>query len=401
MFKQSLLAATIAAASLSAHAADELPSTAEMWKIIQEQQKEIQALKGQVEETEVKVDATADAVEQSSNGQLSKLAEWVEKTKIGGYGEHHFNRFEDEDDMVDAHRFVMYLSHQFTDDIRFFSEIELEHGLVEDTDDGSGSGEVELEQAFIEWTYTQGHNVQLGQFLIPVGIMNETHEPDTFYGTERNLVEKNIIPATWWETGAMFNGEIAPGLSYSTGVHSGLKTDEGGKIRDGRQKSAKATANDLAYTARLKYTGIQGLELAASVQYQEDITQGYASEDADALLTEVHAIYTTGPFSVRALWAEWDVEGEGFEAAGRDSQEGWYIEPSYKLTEKLGVFARYSEYNNEAGISDSVDYEIWDYGINYWLAPTVVLKADYTDYVNDSTDGKDKDAFNLGVGWSF
>jgi hypothetical protein len=230
--------------------------------------------------------------------------------------------------------------------------------------------------------------------------MNETHEPDTFYGTERNLVEKNIIPVTWWETGAMFNGEIAPGLSYSAGVHSGLKTDEGGKIRDVRQKSAKATANDLAYTARVKYTAVQGLELAATLQYQEDVTQGTASEDAGALLTEIHAIYQTGPLAVRALWAKWDVDGAGFDATGRDSQEGWYVEHSYKVTDKLGVFARNSEYNNATGLSSSVEYEVWDYGINYWLTPHVVIKADYTDFVNDNS-GTDNDAFNLGLGWSF
>ncbi len=396
MFKKSIMAIAIAAVTVSAHAADELPTAAEMWKVIQQQQKEIQALKSQIEETDVKVTATADAVEQGSGGTVSKLAQWTEKTKIGGYGEHHFNHFEDKDDKIDAHRFVVYLSHQFNDKVSFFSELELEHSLA-----GEGKpGEVELEQAYIQWDYTGGHNVQFGQFLVPVGIMNETHEPDTFYGTERNLVEKNVIPVTWWETGVMFNGELAPGLSYSAAVHSGLKTADGGSIRSGRQKSAKATAEDLAYTGRLKYTGIQGLELAATIQYQEDITQGVASE-ADALLTEFHAIYSAGPVSVRALWASWDVDGDGFDTAGSDDQEGWYIEPSYRLSEKIGVFARYSEYNNKAGDSDSIDAEIWDYGINYWLTPTVVLKADYSDYVNKNSGSTDNDAFNLGVGWSF
>ena len=36
-------------------------------------------------------------------------------------------------------------------------------------------------------------------------------------------------------------------------------------IRSGRQKVSKAKANDLAATARLKYTGIPGLELAVTV----------------------------------------------------------------------------------------------------------------------------------------
>jgi hypothetical protein len=412
MLKKSFLAAAIGLATVSAQAA-ETPSMEEMWKLIQQQQAEIKNLKAQlnqaetkIEETEVKVAATADAVEQgvslAGNEKLAKLASWAEKTSIGGYGEHHYNHFRDGRDQVDAHRFVLFVGHQFTDDVRFFSEIEIEHGLVEDTADGSGPGEVELEQAYIEWDFAEKHSLVLGQFLTPVGILNETHEPDTFYGTERNQVEKNIIPATWWETGAMVKGEIAPGLSYNLALHSGLEIDTAGgdyKIRDGRQKSAKATAEDFAYTARLKYTGIQGLELGATVQYQEDITQGIEAGDTSALLTEVNAIYKVGNAQVRALWAEWDIEGDSFELNGSDEQSGWYIEPSYKLTEKFGVFARYSEWNNQANNSSTDDSKVWDYGINYWLTPTVVLKADYSN--NKDKDGDDNDSLNLGLGWSF
>ncbi|MEH6542896.1 MAG: porin [Porticoccaceae bacterium] len=405
MLKPILLAAAVAVASLGAQAA---PSLDEMWEVIQQQQAEIAELKAQLNktdsklvETEMKVTATADAVEQgaAASGSLAKMAQWAEKTQIGGYGEHHFNHFSDSEDQVDAHRYVLFFGHQFTDDVRFFSEFELEHGIAGEDQ----PGEIELEQAYIEWDYAQNHSVQIGQFLIPVGIMNETHEPDTFYGTERNLVEKNIIPATWWESGVMLKGELAPGLSYNFALHSGLNSPDTGskafQIRDGRQKSAKATAEDFAYTARLKYTGIGGLELGATVQYQEDISQGTVS-DASAMLTEVHGIYQQNDFGVRALWAEWDVDGDAAKLAGRDKQDGWYVEPSYKVTEKLGVFTRYSEFNNNAGDSSSIDSEVWDYGMNYWLTQNVVLKLDYTDFVNESS-GTDKDALNLGVGWSF
>lgn len=405
MLKTILLATVVAVASLGAQAA---PSLDEMWEVIQQQQAEIAELKAQLNktdtklvETEMMVTATADAVEQgaAASGSLAKMAQWAEKTQIGGYGEHHFNRFADSEDQVDAHRYVLFFGHQFTDDVRFFSEFELEHGIAGEDQ----PGEIELEQAYIEWDYAQNHSVQVGQFLIPVGIMNETHEPDTFYGTERNLVEKNIIPATWWESGVMLKGELAPGLSYNFALHSGLNSPDTGskafQIRDGRQKSAKATAEDFAYTARLKYTGIAGLELGATVQYQEDISQGTVS-DASAMLTEVHGIYQQNDFGVRALWAEWDVDGDAAKLAGRDKQDGWYVEPSYKVTEKLGVFTRYSEFNNNAGDSSSIDSEVWDYGMNYWLTENVVLKLDYTDFVNESS-GTDNDALNLGVGWSF
>ena len=262
---------------------------------------------------------------------------------------------------------------------------------------------LELEQAYIEWDYVENHSAKFGQFLIPVGIINETHEPDSFYGVERNPVEKNIIPTTWWETGAMLSGEVAPGVSYDMGVHSGFATGDGGKVRDGRQKSAKATAEDLAYTGRIKYTGIAGLEVAATFNYQQDITQGVGTGNNDALLLETHVVYEKGPFGLRALYAEWDIDGDTFDANGRDKQSGYYIEPSYKILPNLGVFVRYSEWDNNAGSSTSTaDVEQWDAGINYWLHKNVVLKADYTDERKDrSANSTDGDAINLGVGWSF
>ena len=122
------------------------------------------------------------------------------KTVIGGYGELHYNNIEDTES-IDFHRFVLFFGHEFTESIRFFSEFELEHALS-----GDGKpGEVELEQAYIEMDLTESTTLKTGLFLVPVGIINETHEPPTFYGVERNPVEKNIIPATWWEAGAGFN----------------------------------------------------------------------------------------------------------------------------------------------------------------------------------------------------
>lgn len=383
--------------SLGASAA---PSVEELWDLVQKQQTEIEELKKdqqeakeELEVAEQKIEATADAIESSSGVAGGKASQWAENTRIGGYGEHHFNNFETGDDQIDAHRFVLFIAHDFSDSLRFFSEFELEHGLA-----GEGQpGEVELEQAYIEWRFSQNHALVAGQFLVPVGILNETHEPETFYGVERNLVEKNIVPTTWWETGAMLQGELAPGLSYNLAIHSGLAASDGGAVRGGRQKSAEALANDLAYTARLKYTGISGLELAATIQLQEDITQGMAADDTSATLTELHAIYQLGRFNLRALYADWSVDGAAFELAGRDVQQGWYIEPSYKFNDQFGIFVRQGSWNNEAGLVASDDSEVTDIGFNFWLNEHVVFKADY----QDAGDYNGNDSLNLGLGWSF
>lgn len=376
--------------------AAEMPSQEEMWRIIQEQQREIETLKKNMKTTEEKAEAAVEVAEQSQQ-TVASTASWAEKTHIGGYGEMHYNNLDTDDGRkkeIDFHRFVLFFGHQFTDRLRFWSELELEHAISSSND----NGEIELEQAYVEYDLTPSQHIKGGMFLIPVGILNETHEPPTFYGVERNPVERNIIPTTWWAGGAELTGEIAPGWSYNFGVHEGLDTDDY-SIRGGRQKTSNADAHDLASTARVKWNGIAGVELAATLQYQQNITQGL-DNDASAWLYEAHADIQRGPFGLRALYARWDIDGDGASAAGRDEQEGFYIEPSYKLTAKFGVFARYNQWDNEAGSSSDSEKKQYDAGFNYWPHPDVVLKADYQKQDNEGNSGEE-DGFNLGIGYQF
>ncbi|MGS0676299.1 porin [Shewanella sp. 0m-4] len=391
--KKTLLATALVGmfASQTAVAADD---SAELRKIIEQQQQVLQDLEKRLDETEKRVEQTADVVEESVSVSVTESS-----TTIGGYGELHYNNITDnktgnDKKSIDFHRFVLFFGHEFTENTRFFSELEIEHAL-------SGNdkpGEVELEQAYIEHDFNQMFTGKAGLFLIPVGIINETHEPPAFYGVERNPVEKNIIPATWWEAGALLNVKAAPGLVFDGAITSGLKVDDTYNIRGGRQKVAKADASDLAYTAHVKYTGVTGLELAATAQYQSDLTQGAAGVDnAAATLLTAHAIYSIEAFTVKALYAQWDIDGKEAKALGRNEQNGWYIEPSYRINESFGVFARYNEYDNNAGNNEDTKIEQTNVGINYWLHENVVFKADY-----ETVGGaKDADGFNLGVGYQF
>ncbi|RRQ22426.1 porin [Thiohalobacter thiocyanaticus] len=400
--KRSTLALSIGAllAGGQTALAQDMPSAEEMWRIIQQQQKQIQELKARVEDTDMKADAAVEAVE--SGGGTGGGATWAETTQIGGYGELHYNNLDgsggaSDKDELDFHRFVLFVNHQFSDNIRLFTELEIEHALA-----GEGQpGEVELEQAYVEMDLNDYHRAKAGVFLLPVGILNETHEPNTFYGVERNPIEKNIIPTTWWAAGAGLSGELGQGFSYDLGVHEGLRITDATSfaVRGGRQKSAEADASDLAYTGRLKYTGMPGLELATTLQHQTDITQGSVANAGSANLFEAHGIYSKGPFGLRALYARWDLDGSGPETVGADEQFGWYIEPSFRLNEKWGLFARYNEWDNRAGNSSQSEMTQVDVGVNFWPHPDVVLKADYQ--MQDNDNGQDQDGFNLGVGYQF
>lgn len=367
-------------------------------------QQEIDALKKQNQLIMERLDASMDMMEskKSGHGHGSKG-----KTTMGGYGELHYNNLNgeggaDDKEQIDFHRFVLFFGHEFNDKIRFFSELELEHTLAGDGTIGkngdSKPGEIELEQAYIEFDLSETMQAKGGLFLVPVGIINETHEPNTFYGTERNPVEKNIIPATWWEAGAGISGEISAGLSYDLAYTSGLDlSGSNNKIRDGRRKVANAPANSPMISARIKYTAIPGLELASTVVNINDYTQGQGTKNS-ATMIEAHAVYNTGNFGLRALYASWDVNGK---TMGYDKQSGWYVEPSYKITPKLGVFARYNKYDNQAGSGrdGTSAKQQTDIGVNYWPHEDVVIKLDFQTQSN--ANNNNQNGFNMAVGYQF
>lgn len=386
-----------------------LPASALAAPTLEELQMQIEALAAELEAQKKPAGATG-------NGN----------TTLGGYGEAYFKRIDGSKDELDAYRLVLFIGHTFDDKVRFGSELEIEHAYVKDNDntctftdtdaDGivdpaelvcgkaaTSQGYVAVEQLFLEYKYAQKHRAFAGQLLVPVGILNETHEPDTFYGVFRAPVEREILPGTWFETGVMFSGDIADGVSYDAMISSGLKGDGSKAVKDMRQRGSKADASDLAWTARIKYTGLPGTELGLSVQQQKDMAQGTLASDLDGTLVAAHAAYNNGPFGLRALFAQWDIN-EAALAAGnklRAEQGGWYVEPSFKVTESVGLFLRHSVWDNAA--ADAADSEWTDQavGVNWWLHERAVVKADLQFRDDPNPANKDQDGFNLGIGFQF
>lgn len=402
--------------------ARELPSPEEMWAVIQKQQEQIAQLSDRVEAAEARYTtaetqlaetanriAETDAMIETTTAFVETLADqsgssggnaWYDRTSLGGYGEMHLQMGSDGE--IDFHRWVLFIGHEFTDSVRMFSEFELEHSLA-----GDGKpGEVELEQAYIEFDLDEMNRAKAGLFLLPVGLLNETHEPATFFGVERNTVEKNIIPTTWWEGGVGLTHVTAEGWSFDGALHSGLSAPVSGSkafnIRSGRQKVAKASFESGAATMRARYSGIPGLDLAVSAQYQQDLAQGALAQSIDATLVTAHADWRRGGFGLRALYAQWNLGGAAPALLGRDEQNGYYVEPSYRFeTERgeIGFFGRYSRYDLEAGNGADSANEYFDLGVSYWPIAPVVLKADvqFARPANGSND----ETVSLGVGYHF
>lgn len=437
------IAAVVAASLPLITLAQEEPSVAQLWELVQRQQAELEQLRAEVEEArnsnrEIEIQSLEFSERLEAVGEVLDSpsarggSSWADRTTVGGYGEVLYNSgtSSSSSNELDVQRFVLFLNHQFNDSLRFVSELEIEHSLIEG---GDAPGAVEMEQAYLQWDYADNHNVLGGMYLVPVGILNETHEPNTFYGVERNRIESRIIPTTYRVNGLKFAGNLGGGFSYDLGIHEGLFFESGNggdlSIRSSRQSGARAEIDALGYTGRVRYTGTPGLELGLALHYQSDLTQegskrsnigregvidgfGNTVTDLDGLLTEAHISYQSGPWGLRALWAQWDIDDSielvanndlSNNGLGRSEQSGYYIEPSYRFSDKFGAFARY-EFTDErqaADIGAAADSATRRtlVGFNYWLHPNAVLKFDY-QFENDESE-RDLDGFNLGVGWQF
>ena len=388
--------------------ADEVSDLKDMMK---ELQARIDAVEKKSDETAEIADAAVMAAEEG--GTMG----WWTNTSIGGYGEMHYGNSDGKGQM-DFHRYVLFINHEYNDILSFASEFELEHAIA-----GEGKpGEVELEQAYIEHKWSQfgldNTSAKYGVFLIPCGITNEIHEPNTFYGVERNTVEKEICSNTRWEGGVQIKHVMpAQDLTILAGVHSPLNTSNG-DIRGGRQKVGEATMNVPAYTGAIRYTGAYpGLELGYSIDYEPDMSANQLGPQIKGVMHAVHANYMPRlGYGMRAFYGVWDLDcpayiGSGNKCIqeGRDKQTGGFVEASYRWEvdadygQTMGLFVRRSEHDDKAGTKisgkDSNNTQQTDFGVNYWLTDNAVLKTDWFRkkvYGDSSVQG-----FNLGMGYQF
>ena len=175
-------------------------------------------------------------------------------TNVVGYGEVAYSKFRQSGNATaDLQRFVFGFNHRFDERLTLHSEIEIEHAVVSSAD----NGEAAIEQAWLNYKVSDAANVKGGLFLIPLGILNETHEPPTYYGVMRNQVETRIIPTTWRELGAGVHGVVGEGLSYDVGIttnfDSGKLDERTTGIRSAHQEGQEANARNLAVYGALNY----------------------------------------------------------------------------------------------------------------------------------------------------
>lgn len=345
----------------------------------------------------------------SGNGSRNGLT-------VGGYAQVDYNQPEGDNGKMDVHRLVILFGYKFSDRVQFVTEIEYEHVK-----------EVYIEQAFLNYSISNNFNVRGGLMLVPMGIVNEYHEPTTFNGVERPSMDKSIVPTTWREIGVGVTGKFDDAsLRYQAYIFNGFASVNDTKVlggsnglRNGRQKGAESTINTPNLSLKLDYYGIQGLRFGASgyfgrTQAADDV-QEINGADVGISMFGLDARYINKRFSARGqyihgLISDADNYNELYETDLGSELKGWYLETAYNLLpltkeQRLDAFVRYEQYDthaatSDAGISRNLGYNRneWTTGLSYHVAPGAVVKADYQFFDNAVAENKSKGQLNLGFG---
>lgn len=354
---------------------------------IAELERQVKALDEEVESLRFGDSLVSPVGEQGQAGlapAASKIYETDTGLAIGGYGEMLFTD-RDTGREIDIYRAIVYLGYRFNENWLFNSEIEWEHG-----------DETALEFAYLEYQHNDALNVRVGHQLVPMGIVNQLHEPTTFLSPNRPLVERFILPTTWHENGVMVYGENN-GFEYGVALMNGFDAEgfdlENSGLRGGRQGGSQAKSDDFATILRLDWDNEQGLWLGGSL-YLGDSGQDSAAGDFSTTIFELHAQYETGGFISRAVYASASIDEASQLMTPSASEElgGYYIDFGYDVfaesdrEDALTPFVRYAAYDLSEDTAADTEITRLMLGVAWQPLPQLIFKLALTREEQGSTD---------------
>lgn len=413
------------------------------------------ALKAKVEKLEAaqgqqaqQVQQQAQAVEKvqetaATAASASRAAGWAADTTVSSYGEIGYSRPSRASSKatVDVSRAVIAIAHRFDDKTKMVSEFEFEHAVTSSTD----SGEAEVEQLYVERELNNGMRAKAGLFLMPVGLINQNHEPTAYLGVFRPDVDTRIVPSTWREVGFGLSGDTSFGLTWDLGLTTGPNlgkwddTSTEGRVRGPlasiHGEGQFASAVNPLVSGALNWRGVPGLLLGGSViagriDQNQPAALGIKST---LLMLDVHARYEVNGWDfageyIRGSISNTETLNASFAASSTVNPtlvpavfNGGYVQGAYKF--RLGgdyaliPFTRFEVLNTAAsygslppasgGVAAPLE-KIWTLGANLRIGEGVVVKADLRRYQNDKlpsdiaqgawTKGN---SLNIGAGYSF
>lgn len=188
------------------------------------------------------------------------------RLKIGGYGQVQYLQAVNKDmkmnGQMDVDKLIMLFGYRFDEKTQLFTEIEFEH-----------VNEVYVEQFLLDYRINRFMNLRTGLILIPMGFINEYHEPVVFNGVERPVNDNILSPTTWREIGAGFTGNIIPlNVKYQAYILNGFNSyDTKGRIggntglRGGRQKGSRSFMSSPTLSVDIDYYGFSSLNAGLSL----------------------------------------------------------------------------------------------------------------------------------------
>jgi hypothetical protein len=346
-----------------------------------------------------------------------------EGVAFAGYGEMLLENFSAESESgaagapttrLDFLRAVLYAGYRFNERFLFNSEIEVEH-----------ANEIFVEFAYVDYVLNNHLNLRGGLLLLPLGLVNEFHEPNVFIGARRPETEQRIIPSTWRENGGGVLG--AYGLvnfrAYVTNGFNGAGFTSAG-LRGGRQRGVQARAANMAFSGRVDVTPIPGVSGGVGVYEggsgQEQVVLDGERLDVGTTVAEVHVQAQVRGFDVRGLFARATVNDAGeasralrlaANAPIAERMDGGYVQVGYNLLSQtqyamaVTPYVRYEQVDTQARVPAGFtrdltrDGEFTTFGVDFKPIPNVVLKIDYQWITNASRTGRSQ--FNMNLGYAF
>ena len=391
------------------------------------------------------------------------------RLSVGGYGEvalsrnffsDHVSRYSAPEDhksdpshgRFDIPHAVIYLGYDFGKGWTMGTEIEFEHGgtgvSYEKEDEEGGEweqetekgGEVELEQFWIQKSFSAAANVKMGHIVVPVGLNNAYHEPLNFFTVYRPEGENTIFPSTWHQTGLSFWGRSGK-FRYEAQFLAGLNADNftnTGWIHKGASSPLEFdVATKYGTALRLDYYVMPGLRIGLSGYYGHSIGNSYP-KNKNGVDAEYKGAVAVGALDFTYKGHNWIVRGQADYGYLGDAQQLKYvynrlnskspykhsayvsqnayaigIEAGYDLFsqieklradhQKLYVFGRYEDYNPYASNTKNTAYDYTSVkrmavGVNYHPLKEIAVKAEFSNRFLKSQFNNEP-SINIGIAY--
>jgi hypothetical protein len=377
----------------------------------------------------------------------SSFSLFAQRLTIGGYGEAAYTRnfFSDNvyrysrpseyaDDpshgRFDIPHAVIYLGYDFGKGWSMQTEVEFEHtgtgSAVEKEFSEAGEweseiekgGELELEQFWIQKSFRPEFNVRAGHIVVPVGGLNNAHEPLNYFTVYRTEGEYTILPSTWHDTGISLWGKTAhwryellvtaglDGFMFDRDhfIHYGVKSpyeyrvanNPGCAVRVDNFSLKGLRAGLSAFYGRAmhnsypndlhntRYAGVKGRTIITALDFAYKGKRLIVRGNADYGYVEDAATVSTIKRNLSSNNAPYKKTPVGQQAFAAGMEAGYDILPWFGISDShLYLFGRYEYYDSYIPSPDQQDYPFTDRhriaaGFNWFPIPQIAVKGEYS-----------------------